>query len=433
MGFAGPLLLDSGNGPADPAYDPAMGYGVVDEGQPDVMAICGAGAVPEETLRRDPDGRVVYRFDHLLPGHFYHLDTTLYECDGAQRQESLRVDGNLIAGPANLGDGQPHHFSLHLDPALYANRTISVSVEAPGINGAIVNQVNLHDVDYRYADAGAAGDLPYSAARGYGWLDGVANVSWGRLPYQSVRVDQTDNTVRYQFDHLPAGRRYQVNLTLYQGDATNVTEEVLLDGLSTGVIVNLSDRQPHYLVLDVPVEHYRTDGSLVVSVRRTNGNGAFVNEISLEQKTLLTLPAITDVLISNVSNTSATLSWLTDKAASGEVHFGASSSLGRIAHDDRGVATSSRTHHVALSSLAPLTTYFFYVTSADAVDDNSGALYQLTTGPTLSPPTPDLIYGQVFLPDGVTPAAGALVYITLRDANGQGLSLIHISEPTRPY
>ncbi|WP_423226410.1 CARDB domain-containing protein [Candidatus Amarolinea aalborgensis] len=420
VGFAGPLLLDSGNGPADPAYDPAMGYGVVDEGQPDVMAICGAGAVPEETLRRDPDGRVVYRFDHLLPGHFYHLDTTLYECDGAQRQESLRVDGNLIAGPANLGDGQPHHFSLHLDPALYANRTISVSVEAPGINGAIVNQVNLHDVDYRYADAGAAGDLPYSAARGYGWLDGVANVSWGRLPYQSVRVDQTDNTVRYQFDHLPAGRRYQVNLTLYQGDATNVTEEVLLDGLSTGVIVNLSDRQPHYLVLDVPVEHYRTDGSLVVSVRRTNGNGAFVNEISLEQKTLLTLPAITDVLISNVSNTSATLSWLTDKAASGEVHFGASSSLGRIAHDDRGVATSSRTHHVALSSLAPLTTYFFYVTSADAVDDNSGALYQLTTGPTLSPPTPDLIYGQVFLPDGVTPAAGALVYITLRDANGQG-------------
>ena len=78
-------------------------------------------------------------------------------------------------------------------------------------------------------------------------------------------------------------------------------------------------------MLDVPVEHYRTDGSLVVSVRRTNGNGAFVNEIALEQKTLLTLPAITDVLISNVSDNDATLSWLTDKAAGGEVHFGTSS------------------------------------------------------------------------------------------------------------
>jgi hypothetical protein len=421
VGFAGPLLLDSGNASADPGYDPATGFGVVDEGQPDVMATCGAGAAPEETLRRDPDGRVVYRFDHLLPGHFYHLDTTLYECDGAQRQESIRADGNLIAGPTPLGDGEPHRFSLHLDPALYANRTISVSVEAPGINGAIANQVNLHDVDYRYSDSGAASDLAYSPARGYGWLDGVANVSWGRLPYQSVRVDQTDATVRYQFDHLAAGRRYQVNLTLYQGDTTNVTEEVLLNGLSTGVIVNLSDRQPHYLVLDVPVEHYRNDGSLIVSVRRTNGTtGAFVNEISLEQKTLLTLPAITDVRVSNVSDNSATLTWITDKAASGEVHFGASSGLGRIAHDDRGVSTSSRTHHVTLSSLAPSTTYFFYVTSADTVDDNGGAFYQFATGPTLTPPAPDLIYGQVFLPDGVTPAAGAMLYATLHDGNGQG-------------
>ena len=82
VGFAGPLLLDSGT-LSEPAYTPTLGYGYLDEGQADVLATCGAGTSPEETLRRDPQGTVVYQYDHLLPGHFYHLDVTLFECDGA--------------------------------------------------------------------------------------------------------------------------------------------------------------------------------------------------------------------------------------------------------------------------------------------------------------------------------------------------------------
>ncbi|MBU1750130.1 MAG: hypothetical protein KKA73_20795, partial [Chloroflexi bacterium] len=117
VGFRGPILVNSGAG-SDTPYTTAAGYGYVDEGQPDVVATCGGGVQPEETLRRDPDGRVVYRFDHLLPGHFYHLDVTLYECDSAGRQESIYVDGNLIAGPEDLGDGEVHRLSRLLDPAL---------------------------------------------------------------------------------------------------------------------------------------------------------------------------------------------------------------------------------------------------------------------------------------------------------------------------
>ena len=330
VGFSGPLLLDSGVQAADPPYSATAGYGAVDEGQPDVAAICGTGASPAETLRRDPGGRVVYRFDHLLPGHFYHLDTTLYECDGAHRQETIKVDGNALLGPVDLTDAQVHRFSTRLDPALYADRTISVTVEAPGINGAVVSQVNLHDVDYRYADAGASGDLAYSAGRGYGWLDGVANSAWGPLPYQNVRVNQSGNELRYRFDNLAAAKRYQVNLTLYQGDAVNVIEEVLVDGLATGVIANLSDRQPHYLAVDVPVEAYRGDGSIVVTVRRTNGTtGAFANEIALEEKTLLNLPVISDLQVTNVTAERATISWLTDAATDGAVHYGTTADAGR--------------------------------------------------------------------------------------------------------
>jgi len=66
----------------------------------------------------------------------------------------------------------------------------------------VVGQVNLHDVDYRYADAGGANDPAYPSDQDYGWLDGVAPdpQPWGTLPYQSVRVDQGDDELRYRFD-----------------------------------------------------------------------------------------------------------------------------------------------------------------------------------------------------------------------------------------
>ena len=197
---------------------------------------------------------------------------------------------------------------------------------------------------------------------------------------------------------------------------------MLIDGINLGVTVNLGDLQPHYLTLDVPVEAYRDDGSIVVTVQRLGSNGAFVNEISLEQKTSLTTPGIQDIRVTNVSESAATISWITDKAATGMVHFGASGSLGQLAHDDRGASTSAQNHHVTLTGLASSTTYYFYVASADAFDDNGGTLYQFATGPNLPPPASDLIYGQVFAPDGVTAAEGAMVSVTLRDSDGQGSS-----------
>lgn len=291
IGFAGPLLLDSGTAD-DPAYTAEAGYGYVDEGQPDVTSTCGGGTEPHETLRRDPDGQVVYRFDHLLPGHFYHLDVTLYECDSAGRQESVYVDGNPIAGPEDLGDGQVHHLSLLVDPALYTDHVISVTVEAPGIDGAVVSEVNLHDVDYRYTDAGGNDDPEYPAPhveRPYGWLDGIANTGWGTLPYQSVRVDQDDDELRYQFDGLDPAKRYNIHLTFWQPSGTNRIQRVRIDSLDTGLTVDTGDYQSHEETVAVPPTAYAADGSIVVSVVRVNAStGAMVNEIALEEETLPT-------------------------------------------------------------------------------------------------------------------------------------------------
>jgi len=296
-GLRGPILLDSG-GTSDVAYTPERGYGYVDEGQPDVTTGCGSQAY--ETLRLDPNGRVVYRFDHLLPGHFYHLDVTLYECDGAGRQESIYVDGNPIAGLEDLSDGRVHRLSLRLDPALYADRGIIVSVEAPGIDGAVVGEVNLHDIDYRYADAGGQADPQYPGGRWaglgrpYGWLEGVPNTAWGTLPYQSVRVNQGGNTLRYRFDGLNPARQYQVNLTFWQPSGTARIQKVQIDGADTGLTVNTGDYQVHRVTVDVPASAYASDGSIVVGIVRTNAStGAFVNEIALEELTAV-LPPVAD-------------------------------------------------------------------------------------------------------------------------------------------
>ena len=67
-------------------------------------------------------------------------------------------------------------------------------------------------------------------------------------------------------------------------------------------------------------------------------------------------------------------------------------------------------------------TYYFEVVSGATVDDSKGSCYQATTGPTLELPVSDSIYGRVFESDGITPAEGAIVYVTLRDADGLGSS-----------
>lgn len=288
VGLAGPILLDSGTA-SDPVYTEEIGYGYIDIGLADQITSCNVGNLAEDTIRRDPDGTVLYQFDHLLPGHFYHLDITLFECDGAGRQEYIFVDDNQIAGPEDLGDSQVHRLSLRLDPAFYVDRSVTIAIKADGIDGAVVSEVNLHDIDYRYADAGGGNDPQYPGEEAYGWLDGDAITTWGVLPYQSVRVDQIDSELRYRYDDLDPEKRYNVHFTFWQPSGTGRVLKVQVDGLDTGLVVNTGDYQRHQEKISIPVNAYSTDGSVVISIVRTNASsGAMVNEIALEEETVFT-------------------------------------------------------------------------------------------------------------------------------------------------
>lgn len=128
------------------------------------------------------------------------------------------------------------------------------------------------------------------------------------------------------------------------------------------------------------------------------------------------------VYISGVRDTNFTVSWTTDVAADGHVDWGLTTALGATAADS---VTSTRTHAVTIppepDRLTAGTTYYFRVRSGGATDDNMGDLFAITTGSYLGAPSAGrIVWGYVHQSDGATPAADAVVYLQLRDANSSG-------------
>ncbi len=128
-------------------------------------------------------------------------------------------------------------------------------------------------------------------------------------------------------------------------------------------------------------------------------------------------PDITYTNITDVRDVSFVVSWLTDAPSNGTVRWGTSIPPVNTTAD---TVLSTTTHYVRLDGLVPLTTYYFQVESGADVDNNGGAYYQVTTGPSIAPRTGGTVYGYVYQSGGSTPAANAIVFLALIDANGAG-------------
>ncbi|MBP8121258.1 MAG: hypothetical protein KAZ26_01415 [Caldilineaceae bacterium] len=291
VGFAGPLDVDSG-GVGDAAYSQVRGYGYLN-GQPSTF--CGTDS--EQSQRNDTGGQVRYRFDHLLPGHHYHLDLVLAECDGLGRQESITIDGLPVEEGVDLGSGTPQRLSILVDPAFYRDTSIEVAIQEIIGYDAVVSQITLYDIDYCYADSGGANDPAYPAglAPQCGWIDGVPNTPLG-LPYQSRRIDladsntadDPDNELVYRFTGLDPSKHYRVALVFFQGAGNTVEQTVYTDSDVLVGSVQLTGNQRVDVAGVVPPAAYSSDGAIDVRIVRTNAAaGAFVNEIVLEEITLV--------------------------------------------------------------------------------------------------------------------------------------------------
>lgn len=140
---------------------------------------------------------------------------------------------------------------------------------------------------------------------------------------------------------------------------------------------------------------------------------------NMQQFFLKAEPAITpkSVQISNLTNVSFTVSWVTsDNASTGYIKYGKSYSLGKIGLDDRDqnpdVLGHYIVHHTTLQVLEPQTTYYFKIVSQGKEYDNSGAPYSVTTTSVISPNSLAPTYGLILEENG-QPATEAIVYVRI--------------------
>jgi hypothetical protein len=96
-------------------------------------------------------------------------------------------------------------------------------------------------------------------------------------------------------------------------------------------------------------------------------------------------PAISNVAVSGVTNTSATITWTTDQASTSLVNFGTTNGYGSNSSLDSTLVTA---HSVTLTGLTQGTTYDFDVVSANAgaMSSTSGNSTFTTTSVVSSPP-----------------------------------------------
>ncbi|MBI5358477.1 hypothetical protein HZB69_02495 [Candidatus Amesbacteria bacterium] len=118
--------------------------------------------------------------------------------------------------------------------------------------------------------------------------------------------------------------------------------------------------------------------------------------------------APTNIQITNVSDTSFSVSWVTAKATSGFVKYD-ELVVSDDRDQDRGSIGNYFTHLVSIRGLKTSTNYKIKIGSGKSLGSES----IVTTGMTLrNPPPADVIYGQI-MTSGGDPAEGALIYVKL--------------------
>jgi hypothetical protein len=93
-----------------------------------------------------------------------------------------------------------------------------------------------------------------------------------------------------------------------------------------------------------------------------------------------TAPVISSVTATDITHTSATITWITDESAGSRVDYGLDTSYGSFVSDGSLVTT----HSIALTGLDPTTAYHYKVTSSDG-SGNSASSADLTFTTTVVP------------------------------------------------
>ncbi len=118
-----------------------------------------------------------------------------------------------------------------------------------------------------------------------------------------------------------------------------------------------------------------------------------------------------NIRVTNITDSSFTVSWTTDKEYVGYIIWGESnSSINKTVSFEENKPTT--TNLVTINNLNPLTNYYFKINSGGVEFDNSGIPWSVTTAPKIdSIPSTQVISGTILTASG-QPAANVLVYAT---------------------
>ena len=135
---------------------------------------------------------------------------------------------------------------------------------------------------------------------------------------------------------------------------------------------------------------------------------------------------ISEVQVSNLTNSSATITWFTPDSSDGCVNYGLTKdALEDTACDTRPV---DDVHYVEITGLSTNTVYYFEVVSGGITDRNGGALYTFTTA-DVGNGVNCMILGWVMLSDGVTPARGTIVTVQIKSNGNLSYPLSRLTYP----
>lgn len=119
-----------------------------------------------------------------------------------------------------------------------------------------------------------------------------------------------------------------------------------------------------------------------------------------------------DVRISNITDSSFTVSWTTDKETLGFVKWGKNiNNLDKVESDT--ISQKGYTHSSTIRSLNPQTEYYFKINSNSTDYDNQGTAWKIRTGSQLTEPPRNLIISGSVLNQNGTPAINALIYFSV--------------------
>lgn len=128
-----------------------------------------------------------------------------------------------------------------------------------------------------------------------------------------------------------------------------------------------------------------------------------------------------NVQISNLSDTSFTISYTTNASSVGTISYGTDSTTPNIALDDRDQNASGSAeylvHYITIKNLTPSTKYYYVIDSGSQKLENNGAPFEITTEATLSSTisAQQVLSGTVAQSDGSVPSEG-IVYVSSDDS-----------------